>query len=81
MLYGFRLDNALARASEPGEQEELEALKECIESITKADGDESGAGEPVPYATILKADGDRMGELLSRAGSAEQSPEDLPQPA
>ena len=29
------------------------------------------AGDPVPYAVILKADGDRMGEFLSRADSAD----------
>ena len=76
LLYEFRLDNVLALARESGADEqaqELQALKDCIKSIAKADGDKPGAGEPVPYATILKADGDRMGVLLSRASSAEQS--------
>ena len=32
-------------------------------------------GSPVPYGVLLKADGDRMGELLSQAKTAEQSRE------
>ena len=70
LLYEFRLDNALAHAVDASERQDLEKLKDCIRSISKGDGDELGAGEPVPYAAILKADGDRMGELLSRADSA-----------
>ena len=73
LLYQFRLDNALARTADASVCQALEKLKDCIRSISKRDGDESGAGEPVPYAAILKADGDRMGELLSRADSAARS--------
>ena len=73
LLYQFRLDNALARAVDPCERKAIEKLKDCVEGISKRDGDEPGAGEPVPYAAILKADGDRMGELLSRADSAARS--------
>ena len=75
LLYPIRLDNALAHATEPTERQALQNLKECIKRISKPDGDEPGAGEPVPYAVILKADGDRMGELLSRADSANRSRE------
>ena len=73
LLYPIRLDNALAYATDPTELEDLGDLKTCIKGISKPAGDEPGAGEPVPYAVILKADGDRMGELLSRADSAERS--------
>ena len=73
LLYQFRLDNALAHAANACEHSDIENLKDCIRTISKGDGDKSGAGEPVPYAAILKADGDRMGELLSRAGCADQS--------
>lgn len=68
LLYGFRLENAVADAKEAkraSEEQLLKALKVGLE----------GLDEPVPYAVILKADGDRMGELLGRAGNAEESRE------
>lgn len=64
LVYGFRLDNALADAKEP----EKLLLKELRKAL-------HGLDEPVPYAVILKADGDRMGEVLSKAKTAEQSRE------
>ena len=52
----------------------LEALRRCIAKIARerTDGGQP-VGTPVPYAAILKADGDHMGALLSRAGSVEES--------
>lgn len=71
MLYDFRLDNALAAkgegADDPGEREALLKLQKVMRSLL----DEKGA--PVPYAVILKADGDRMGALLQQAKRAEDS--------
>lgn len=65
LLFRFRLENALAAPElEPDERHALDALRQTLHKID---------GEPVPYAVILKADGDRMGELLSRADNAEAS--------
>lgn len=70
MLYEFRLDNELARTGADAESiKALKDLKNCIKQISQ----ENKAGSPVPYAAILKADGDRMGVLVSRATKAEQS--------
>lgn len=64
LVFGFRLDNALAAKDlDPGDKDKLQALRAALK----------GLDDPVPYAVILKADGDRMGELLSKAISAEQS--------
>ena len=75
MLYAFRLDNALSCEPAGTERHEaLRALKGCIQQISREKaGGGVPTGDPVPYAAILKADGDRMGALLARAGSAEQS--------
>lgn len=62
LVFGFRLDSALADAGED-EKGLLEALRAAM----------TGLDEPVPYAVILKADGDRMGELLGKAKSADES--------
>ena len=52
----------------------LEALRRCIAEIARNRTDSGQpVGTPVPYAAILKADGDHMGAVLSRAGSAEES--------
>ncbi len=70
MLYEFRLDNELAQiADDPKSVGALKELKSCIKQISQ----ESKASPPVPYAVILKADGDRMGVLFSKADSAEHS--------
>ena len=66
LLYSFRLEQAIA-ANEERERRSLSALRECKRSISAA------AGQPVPYAAILKADGDRMGKLFAKASSVEQS--------
>ena len=77
MLYPFRLDNALSQASSDGLPEKKQALSElrrCIGQISRESASTGRpAGIPVPYAAILQADGDRMGALLSCAGSADQS--------
>jgi CRISPR-associated protein Cmr2 len=62
LVFGFRLDNANATASAT-EKPLLQALRHALH----------GLDEPVPYAVLLKADGDRMGELLGRAKTAQQS--------
>ncbi|MBK1645222.1 type III-B CRISPR-associated protein Cas10/Cmr2 [Thiocapsa imhoffii] len=71
MLYDFRLDNALAAkgedAAEPEEREALLKLRKVMRSLPEA------VGAPVPYAVILKADGDRMGALLQQAKQAKDS--------
>ena len=70
MLYEFRLDNELARLeADPEAAKALKELKALIAQISK----KNKAGPPVPYAAILKADGDRMGVLFSKANSAESS--------
>ena len=71
MLYEFRLDKELAQTEADAEIEALKELKDCIKQISQ----ENKMGPPVPYAAILKADGDRMGVLFSRATSAEKSRE------
>ncbi len=65
LVFGFRLDNALANADK-SEKQLLEALQKILKDVEE---------KPVPYAVILKADGDRMGELLSKAKTADQSRE------
>ena len=73
LLYDFRLENALSAkgddALEPEERQQLLTLREVLTKIVR------DRGAPVPYAAILKADGDRMGEILSRASSADHSRE------
>ncbi|WP_374326916.1 type III-B CRISPR-associated protein Cas10/Cmr2 [Azonexus sp.] len=65
LVFAFRLDNALAANDmDPEDRQALEALRKSLGAIKE---------KPVPYAVILKADGDRMGELLSQAASAEES--------
>ena len=63
----FRLEQALEETNEESERRSLGALRERVRSIT------ASRGQPVPYAAILKADGDRMGKFLAKASSAEQS--------
>ena len=66
LLYPSRLERAMATDSAE-EKSKLRALQQCLRSIA------TSKGQPVPYATILKADGDKMGQFLSTANSAEQS--------
>ena len=68
MLYPSRLEAELSSA-DGEDRQAVESLRNCLQKMRR----DSAVGEPVPYAVILKADGDRMGELLSRATSAEQS--------
>ena len=68
LLYGFRLEAALGGKGEDRPDADGEAaLKQLQQALPKA------ASAPVPYAAILKADGDRMGKLLKQARSAEES--------
>lgn len=62
LVYGFRLDNALASA-DADEKPLLQALRATLQKLDP----------PVPYAVVLKADGDRMGELLGKARTADDS--------
>lgn len=62
LVFDFRLANARV-AADASEKPLLEALRIALE----------GAGQAVPYAVVLKADGDRMGELLGKATCVEQS--------
>ena len=81
LLYPSRLENALTQgreqqASRAGSTRihALKAFQQCITEIARERTDgEQPVGIPVPYAAILKADGDRMGQLLSRARSADES--------
>ena len=75
MLYAFRLDNALSEAhDEPETRQALSVLRRCVEQISREKaGFGRSVGAPVPYAAILKADGDRMGKLLSCADSTERA--------
>ena len=75
MLYAFRLDNALSEArDEPEARGALRNLRDCVTAISRETARTGRpAGVPVPYAAILKADGDRVGELLSHADSADRA--------
>ena len=75
MLYAFRLDNALSEVhDEPKASQVLSGLRRCVEQISQEKANTGRpAGAPVPYAAILKADGDHMGKLLSRADSTERA--------
>ena len=66
LLFAPRLERALPDVASDDEKAKLEALKACMRQLTLSAG-------PVPYAVILKADGDRMGKFLSKAISVNQS--------
>ena len=73
LLYPFRLANALSRARDEKDEtaeRRLSDLRRCIDRIS---AERANARAPVPYAAVLKADGDRMGELLSKADSADSA--------
>jgi len=75
LLYGFRLANARqARDLSPDDLQSLGTLDKVLNAIRKepnAHGE--SVGEPLPYAAILQADGDRMGKLLTQARGAADS--------
>ena len=74
MLYGFRLDNALSEARD--ERDALRALSDlqkCMKQISREKASIVPDSSPVPYAAILKADGDHMGKFLARADSADRA--------
>lgn len=71
LLYSFRLEAAIGGKGEARPDAEGEAaLKQLQQALRRLP---TAASAPVPYAAILKADGDRMGKLLKQAGNAEQS--------
>ena len=71
LLYDFRLQAALGAKGEDSPDDEarqaLSTLGKAMRALPKQ------AGAPTPYAAILKADGDRMGQLLQQARGAEDS--------
>ena len=67
LLFSSRLERALFEAVSDDEKDKLADLKACLRQVGQS------AGAPVPYAAILKADGDKMGRFLSKASSVEQS--------
>jgi CRISPR-associated protein Cmr2 len=72
LLYSFRLDNALKLAGDHqfgnlSDQALLDAFQKTLIKIPNE------LGGPVPYAVVLKADGDRMGVLLGKAQNVAQS--------
>ena len=69
LLFPFRLENALGEAQRSESRKRLDVLDRCLKDIVRA------SGSPVPYAAILKADGDRMGRLLAEAKTADESRE------
>ena len=77
MLFDFRLQSARREvALEAAEVEALAQLANTLRALgheRSRDGTRIGAA--VPYAAILQADGDRMGELLAQAKSAAESRE------
>ena len=81
LLYPSRLEGALTqereqRASPAGSTaiDALKSFRQCITEISREQTDTGQTvGTPGPYAAVLKADGDRMGQLLARARSAQAS--------
>ena len=72
LLFAERLDSVLD-PTQPWHRR-LVAFRECLQEIARQRSRTGGrVGAPVPYAAILKADGDRMGQLLGHAENAEQS--------
>lgn len=64
LLYDFRVRNAIHNALSELENTRLQALENCLKEIKN---------KPVPYGVILKADGDRMGDLFAAANDANQA--------
>jgi CRISPR-associated protein Cmr2 len=75
LVYDFRLANALAAQDLTEEDESaLRLLEKSLKAVCKeTDGGGRPVGKPVPYAVVLKADGDRMGKLLSQAKQSADS--------
>ena len=73
LLYPFRLENAISQATDEQENRRLSNLKSRISEIVTEAGRTSSDGGPVPFAAILQADGDRMGQFLSKVKTAEEA--------
>lgn len=70
LLYPSRMENAIIQATDAQENRSLSDLKSCIKEIVKDAGCAGPEGGPVPFAAILQADGDRMGQFLSKSRTA-----------
>lgn len=53
------------------DRQKLMEIKSRIERLQKNGSGRMGLGEPSPYLAVLAADGDRMGQAISRISSAE----------
>ena len=78
LLYPSRIGIELAHArktygSDSKEMRSIEKFHMCIREIWRQGDSRQPNGVPVPYAAVLKADGDRMGRLLGHANNADQS--------
>ncbi len=75
LLYDFRLENASARKDlSPDEVRHLRGLRVTLKSVSeRRDPAGNPFGSPVPFAVILKADGDHMGALLGKAKEQEHA--------
>ena len=71
LAYAFRLDAALANDLTDADQAEERRALDVLRGVLGPAAQRIGA--PVPYAAILKADGDRMGRLLQQAASEDDS--------
>jgi CRISPR-associated protein Cmr2 len=74
LVFDFRLDNARRGPLPDGGREALEGLRRVLNGLSRErDAQGQPVAEPVPYAVVLKADGDRMGKLLTAARSVADS--------
>lgn len=76
LLFDFRLQNAINEYQRwfPEGVARLQRLREVLIAIGRQlDPKGQTIGAPVPYAAILKGDGDHMGRLLSQARTIEDS--------
>ncbi|MFZ1575891.1 MAG: type III-B CRISPR-associated protein Cas10/Cmr2 [Chromatiaceae bacterium] len=72
LVYDFRLANAKgAKDLTDQDKSTLSALEQALRAIARQKTPKGEpVGAPVPYAAILKADGDHMGALLSKASES-----------
>ena len=77
LLFRSRHERAAEKVRSEGSGDAWHAIRElqnCVNTISQVNSDaRSATGTPLPYVAVLRADGDRMGELLSRSESANDS--------
>ncbi len=77
LLFDFRLANALSKAHLDQDAEASDAITLLQRTLKNLAQERNRWGEqvgnPVPYAAVLLADGDRMGKLLTQAKTAQDS--------